>query len=63
MTKTDIADGIRRNCKSEFITRQELADAMGYKDAHSVDKYLKGLQKIGRKYFVQEVAERIIERG
>lgn len=63
MTKTTILKAINTTHKEGFITRKELADAMGYKDPHSVDKYLKGLNKIGRKYFVQEVVERIAENG
>lgn len=59
MTKTEITNAIRITHKSGLITRKQLADAMGYKDAHSVDKYLKGLRKIGKKYSVYDVSERI----
>lgn len=63
MTKTRILETIRLTHKCPFIKRSELAEVMGYRDPHNVDKYLKGLPKIGSKYSVLDVAESIAERG
>lgn len=63
MTKTKILKTIQLVHKSAFIKRSELAEVMGYKDPHNVDKYLKGLPKIGSKYSVLDVAEAMAERG
>lgn len=47
---------------SLFITRNELAGVMGYKDAHCVDKYLSGLERVEKKYFIPDVVESIKRR-
>ena len=57
--KNEIANSLRRAFKSEFITRQQVAVAMGYGDPHSVDQYLNGLQRIGTRYFIEDVAQAI----
>ena len=63
MTKTKILKTIQLVHKSAFIKRSELAAAMGFEDPHHVDKYLKGLPKIGSRYSLIDVAERIAEIG
>lgn len=63
MTKTRALQTIQLIHKSAFIKRSELAEVMGYKDPHMVDKYLKDLPKIGSKYSILDVAESIAERG
>ena len=47
-------------CGGAFTTRKRVADALGYKDPHSVDKYLRGLTKYGGRYFTEEVYDRIV---
>ena len=42
-----------------YIKRQELADHMGYKNPHSIDKYLSGLERIGTYYFIPDVVDSI----
>ena len=59
MIRADIEKALRNQTSGDFVTRAEVARAFGYKDAHSVDKWLKGLPKIGKKYLISEVAERI----
>ncbi len=61
MTKSDVVKALRRTSGSEFISRKELASALGYRDSHSVDKYLVGLAKVGRRYYIEDVAERVTE--
>jgi hypothetical protein len=41
---------------ASFITRIELARFLGYKDPHYVDRYLHGLPRINKKYFIGDVA-------
>ena len=47
-----------------FTTRKKIATALNYKDPKSVDKYLKGLEKInGNRYYSADVADRILSDG
>lgn len=44
-----------------FITRKKLTAALGRKDPHSVDKYLKDLPRIDKElYFIPDVADALI---
>jgi len=45
-----------------MMTRLEFADWMHYKDAHSVDKYIHDLYKVGKKYLIEDLAEALIAR-
>lgn len=62
MIRADIERALRSQTTGDFVNRAEVARALGYKDAHSVDKYLKGLPNIGKRYLIREVAERIMEK-
>ena len=44
-----------------FTTRKRVADLMHYKDARYVDKFLRGLPRVGTRYFSEDVAERILQ--
>ena len=61
MIKADIERALRSQTSGDFVNRAEVARALGYKDPHSVDKYLKDLTSIGKRYLIREVAERILE--
>ncbi len=61
MVKADIEKALRSQTSSDFVNRAEVTRALGYKDPHSVDKYLRGLGRIGNRYLIREVAERILE--
>lgn len=61
MTRAKIETALRTQTSGEFINRAEVTRALGYKDPHSVDKYLKGLGRIGNRYLISDVAERIAE--
>lgn len=61
MLKTDVERALRNHSGREFVSRKEIAETIGYKDAHGVDKYVKGLPRIGNRYYIGDVAERIIE--
>lgn len=63
MTKTELANDMKRFCGCSFITRKKLADYMGKKDPHAVDKYLYGLDRVdGKDYFIPDVANVLKER-
>lgn len=55
MEKKQMIDLMRSETGSLFITRSELARVMGYKDAHCVDRYLNGLERVEKKYFIPDV--------
>ena len=61
MIRADIERALRSQTTGDFVSRNEIAKAMGYRDPHSVDKFIKGLGRIGNRYLIREVAERIIE--
>lgn len=61
MLKTDVERALRTHIGGEFANRKEIADTLGYKDAHAVDRFIKGLPRIGNRYYIGDVAERIIE--
>lgn len=60
MTKSELIKDMRHFCGSGFITRQKLAEYMGIKKPQYVDKYLIGLPRIGRGYFIPDVAESLM---
>lgn len=55
MDKQEMIRYMKAKNNSLFITRQELAEIMGYKNPHSVDRYLRGLERIDRRYFIPDV--------
>lgn len=59
MTKTELAKEITRaNNGSPLIKLSKIAELVGDKNAQRVKrKYLQGLELIGNRYFVPEVAE------
>ena len=59
MTEKEFA----RAVGGEFVTRKGLAEALHYKDPHSVDKYLKGLRSYGGRYVTRDVYIRVALEG
>ncbi|MEG0430275.1 MAG: hypothetical protein RR536_01705 [Anaerovoracaceae bacterium] len=57
MYKSDIERELKKHTGSGMITATELAKFMGYSRSDKVAKYLVGLPRIGKKYFICEVAE------
>ena len=43
-----------------FISKKQLAAYMGYKSINSVSPYLDGITSIDRRYFIPEVADRLL---
>lgn len=62
MCKTELVRAMRQFVGGgAFIRRYQLAAFLGRKDAHSVDKYLRGVDRIdGDLYYLQDVADRIV---
>lgn len=59
--KSDLANDMKKFTGRGFIDRNQLAEYMGYSDPHSIDQYLFGLKRNGRKYFIWDVAENICD--
>ena len=63
MNKQDIVKAFKAATGAAFITRGQLAKLMGMKDPHRVDRYLRGLDRIDKKYYyIPDVVEALIER-
>ena len=45
-----------------YITTKELAEFMGYKDPSVARPYTYGCDKVGARYLIPEVVERILEQ-
>lgn len=60
MTKAELVKSLERFTGAGFITRIQLARYMGKSDPHYVDKYLDGVERVGRNYFIPDVAAAII---
>lgn len=61
MNKIDIVKDMERKVEASVITRKQLAEYLNLKDAKSVDVYLHGLPSINQRYFIADVAERLID--
>ena len=60
MTRTEIAADLRKYTGGGMITAAQLAGFMGLKKSQRVaDLYLRGLERIGNRYFVTDVAARL----
>ena len=59
MTHIEIERDMKMMVGGSFISKKELATYMGYKKVDSVEKFLAGLERVNKKYFVPEVARRI----
>lgn len=65
MTRSELTQALQVHTGAIVITRKELAAAMGYKDPHTVDKFLRGIAAVPgtKKYLIKEVAEAIMKGG
>lgn len=63
MTKTELARAMERTYGSPFIKLARICDMVGDSNHGRVKRtYLTGLKQIKGRYFIPEVAERIVER-
>ena len=63
MNHKELIADMQKHSRAGFMSRQQLSEYLGYKDPHSVDKYLHGLTSIGRQYFIGDIADSLLERG
>lgn len=65
MTKQEIANALRKaSGEQAFITASDLARMMGLVDSRKVRKeFLDGLEHVGRRYLITDVAEVLKERA
>lgn len=65
MKRADLIADLRRFVGGGgFITRQGVANYLGYADPHAVDPLLHGLERVkGRLYFLGDVADALKEGG
>ena len=61
MNKTELTKAMQNHTGSSFITRLELMKFMGYKNPSSVDRYLHSLERVDKRYFIPDVAGKLIE--
>lgn len=60
MNKKELINDMKQYCGAGFISKTQLASYMGYKSSNSVTPYLHGLLSIDRRYFIPEVADRLL---
>lgn len=65
MKRSDLIADLRRFVGGGgFITRQGVANYLGYSDPHCVDNLLSGLERVrGKLYFINDVADALREGG
>lgn len=56
MERRELIYAMEKFAGASFISRNELARFLGYKDPHSVDKYIRGLPRLENRYFVNDIA-------
>lgn len=57
MTQEQLKDVLTEHATNPpWIKRKEIAETLGFKNAQRADKYLKGLQRLGTQYFIDDVA-------
>lgn len=60
MDKKSLVNDMKRFAGGSFVTRGQVAKWMGKNDAHYVDKYLSGLDRVGKLYFIPDVVDAVI---
>ena len=60
MNRRELINDMRQYYNAGFISKKQLAAYMGYKSVNSVSPYLDGLNSIDRRYFIPEVADRLL---
>lgn len=63
MTKSELANDMKKFAGGGFITKQKLADYMGIKKQGYINRYVAGLERVDNKYyFIPDVADNICKR-
>lgn len=61
MNKTELIKDMKSYTGSGFITRSKLAGYMGKTNPRHIDKFLEGLDRVGKNYFIPDVASAIMQ--
>lgn len=61
MNKKELIADMKKATGASFITRKELAQFMNLKDPAGIDRYTFGLARLNGRYFINDVAERLME--
>lgn len=62
MNKQTIKETLKQAAKGrEVITSAEFAEAWGFSNGYARRRFLKGLQRIGGRYLIDDVAERMAQ--
>lgn len=62
MLKSDLIMALRKaSGGAEFISQKELAQVLGFKDPHRIRELVTGVSRIGKRYYLPEVAGRIMQ--
>lgn len=62
MNKRTLIADMKKSAGSSFITRSWLAEYLHLKDPKCVDRYIYGLPRLNSRYFIDDVAERMIDQ-
>ena len=63
MRRYEIVESLKKQSSGDFVTRKGVQLALGYKDPHSVDPFLAGLEYLpGKRYSIADVADAIMKR-
>jgi glutamine phosphoribosylpyrophosphate amidotransferase len=62
MLKQDLIAALRKaSGGAEFISQKELMTVLGFKDPHRIRELVTGVSRIGKRYYLPEVAGRIMQ--
>ena len=62
MLKQDLIAALRKaSGGAEFISQKELAQVLGFKDPHRIRELVHGVSRVGKRYYLPEVAGRIMQ--
>ena len=62
MLKQDLIAALRKASEgAEFISQKELAQVLGFKDPHRIREIVQGVSRVGKRYYLPEVAGRIMQ--
>lgn len=62
MIKSDVTAALRKAAGgAEFISQKEIRQCLGYSDKAKVREIVQGINGIGNRYYIPDVAERIMQ--
>lgn len=61
MTRQELIRDMKAFSGSSFMSRHQLSKYMGFADPHTVDKFIRGLPSISKRYFIPDIATVLYE--